>query len=263
MIAPRRSGVVAQSSLGRLEGRTALITGGSSGIGAATARRFVAEGAAVALLARSENALADVASGLGDRAYAITADVSDPTRVAEAMEAAWHQLGGIEIVVNAAGIANPAFLVDVDVANWREMIDVNLSGTFYVAREAALRMIAHGGGSIINIGSELSLRGVPMYSAYCAAKAGVVGLTKAMAAELAPSVTVNAVLPGPVDTPMLVGELALFPNPETALEGALDRVPLRRLAQPEEIAAAILYLAADGGYATGSCLVIDGGTTGT
>ena len=208
---------------------------------------------------RSPTSLLD----LGKGSIPLAADVSDPTQVEEAVQAAWDRLGGIDVVVNAAGIANPAFLAEIDVSNWREMIDINLSGTFYVAREAALRMMQASGGSIINIGSELSLRGVAMYSAYCAAKAGVVGLTKAMAAELAPKVTVNAVLPGPVDTPMLVGELALFPNPETALGGALERVPLGRLAQPDEIAAAILYLAADGGYATGSCLVIDGGTTGT
>jgi NAD(P)-dependent dehydrogenase (short-subunit alcohol dehydrogenase family) len=244
----------------RLSGKTALITGASSGIGAATARLFAAEGAQVALVARRDDAIRDVMSALGDRAIAVVADVSRSADVVAAAERTISEFGRVDIAVNAAGIASPALLEDVTDDNWNEMIAVNLSGTFYVCRELGLRMRAGGGGSIVNLGSELSFLGLGMCSAYCAAKAGVIGLTKAIAMELAPTVRVNAICPGPVDTPMLAGELALFPEPGSAMEDTVKRVPLGRLAQPDEIAEAILF-AATAPFATGSAFLVDGGVT--
>jgi 3-oxoacyl-[acyl-carrier protein] reductase len=198
---------------------------------------------------------------VGDAARPFPADVADPAQVKHAVAAAADWLGGLDIVVNSAGVAVPVSLRDLDADSWRNVIDVNLSGSFYVAREAALRMVDDGGGTIINIGSELSVLGMDMYVAYCASKAGVIGLTKALAAELAPDVTVNAVCPGPVDTPMLDAEFKCFPDPKAAHAATLERVPLGRLAKAEEVAKAILYLACDAPYATGATLELDGGTT--
>jgi NAD(P)-dependent dehydrogenase (short-subunit alcohol dehydrogenase family) len=244
---------------GRLNGRRALITGASSGIGAATARLFTAEGAHLALLARTPEPLDRLAEELG--ATAVPADVADPEQVQHAVDEAADRLGGIDVVVNSAGIAAPLALADLNARAWRETIDINLSGSFYVAREAGMRMIAADGGTIVNIGSELSFIGMAFYVGYCASKAGVIGLTKALAVELAPTVTVNAVCPGPVDTPMLRAEFECFPDPKAAFDGTIERVPLKRLATPEEVAAAILYLVADAPYATGMTLELDGGTT--
>ena len=163
--------------------------------------------------------------------------------------------------MNSAGVCVPVALEDLDSATWAETIAINLTGTFTVARSAALIMRAHSGGSIVNVGSELGTIGMAGFADYCASKAGIVGLTRALAAELAPAVRVNAVLPGPVDTPMLHAELALFDDPAATRVEAIERVPLKRFATAEEVAAAILFLGIDAGYATGACLALDGGTT--
>lgn len=242
-----------------LDGKVALITGASSGIGAATARRFAAAGATVAFIARGRdglNALADEIGGMP-----IVADVADCRTVTAAVNTAAETLGGLDIVVNSAGVCVPRALADTDEACWREHIDVNLSGSFYVARQAAALMSQAGRGTIINVGSDLSVMGRGMYVAYCAAKAGVIGLTKALAAELAPHVTVNAICPGPVDTPMLRAELELFGDADTIAADVVNQVPLRRFATAEEISAGVYYLAVDAPYATGTILELDGGTT--
>lgn len=246
--------------MGQFDGKVALITGASSGIGKAAAAQFVAEGARVALLARRLEPLEQLAGELGETAIVLQADVADPDAVAGAVAQTVERLGGIDVVVNSAGVAQPLSLADLDAAAWRATIDVNLSGSFYVAREAGLRMSANGAGAIVNLGSELSVLGMAMYIAYCASKAGVIGLTKALAAELAPNVRVNAVLPGPVDTPMLDAEFHCFPDPQAAYDSTIARVPLRRLATAEEVAAAVLYIA-HAPYATGTTLELDGGTT--
>lgn len=245
----------------RLAGKRALVTGASSGIGEATARLFAQHGASVALVARRPEPLKRLAAELGGDAIALPADVTKPDQVRAAVEEAVKRLGGLDVVVNSAGVAMPVRLEDLDAAEWRRVLDSNLSGTFYVAREAGLRMRAAGGGTIVNIGSELSFIGMPMYAAYCASKAGVIGLTKALAAELAPTVTVNAICPGPVDTPMLDGEFAVSGDAAKALEETIARVPLHRLATADEVALGILYLVADASYATGTALGLDGGST--
>lgn len=247
------------AAAGRLSQKVVLITGGSSGIGAAAARRFAAEGARVAVIARRADALGKLAQQIG--ALAIAADVSDGPQVAAAVRTAAETLGNPDIVVNSAGVCIPASLAETDDDSWRRHIDVNLSGSFYVARETGLRMAAGRGGTIINVGSELSVIGMARYVAYCAAKAGVIGLTKSLAAELAPKVTVNAICPGPVDTPMLRAEFEYFGDAEQVAAEAVKRVPLRRFATADEIAAGIYYLAVDAPYASGTTLELDGGTT--
>lgn len=245
----------------RLAGKAALITGASSGIGAATARLFAAEGARVALLARRREPLEQLAAELGDAAVVIDADVGVPAEAHAAVAAAIEGLGGLEVVVNSAGVAWPATLAEIDDEHWRRVIDVNLSGSFYVCRDAGLHMKENGGGTIVNLGSEMSVRAAGMYVAYCASKAGILGLTRALAAELAPDVTVNAICPGPVDTPMLTAEFETFGDLESSRAEAIAAVPLKRFGTAEEVAAGILYLAAEAPFATGTTLELDGGTT--
>jgi NAD(P)-dependent dehydrogenase (short-subunit alcohol dehydrogenase family) len=163
--------------------------------------------------------------------------------------------------VNAAGVAGYAALEDLDDRRWAEVLDTNLSGTFYIAREAALHMRKSGAGAIVNVASDLAAMGVAGLAHYCAAKAGVVGLTKALALELAPNVRVNAVCPGPIDTPMLRSGLESEADPALALQQKKSTVPLSRLADPDEVAAAIYFLAVDGTFATGTSMAFDGGTS--
>ena len=237
----------------------ALVTGASSGVGMATARLIHARGGRVALVARRADALAALAAELGDGAYAFPCDVSDPAAVAATVAAAAETLGGLDLVVTAAGVDGPATLEEMTPEKWAISIGINLSGTFWVAREAALRMEA--GGSIVTLGSELALMGMGWYTDYCASKFGVIGVTKSMAAELAPrGIRVNCICPGPIATPMMESELLYFPDPEATRIAATERVPLKRWAIPEEIAETILFLGATS-FATGSVWSVDGGTT--
>jgi NAD(P)-dependent dehydrogenase (short-subunit alcohol dehydrogenase family) len=239
----------------------ALVVGASSGIGLETARLLAAMGAKVALAARSEDKLRQVAEALGNGAAVIVADVADVASCRSIVPAALQVLGGLDAMVYAAGICEPCLLKDMTVEVFKRHLDVNLTGNFIVAQAAALHMQANGGGAIVNISSELSHIGMGYYVHYCAAKAGVLGLTKALAAEMAPTVRVNSVSPGPVDTPMLREEIKLFGGTQAVIDGAIARVPMKRFATPQEVAKAVLFLATEARFATGSTLVLDGGTT--
>lgn len=245
---------------GRLEGSRAFVTGASSGIGAATATLLTAEGAQVALAARRGEELRRIAERLPG-AVALVCDVADNAAVLSTLDAAESALGPIDVAVNCAGVIGPTPLEDLSPAVWDHTLAVNLSGSFYVARELGLRMRSRGGGHIVNVASDLAFTGMAGYVDYCASKAGVLGLTRGLAAELAPTVLVNAVAPGPVDTPMMDGELATEPDPAAARAATVARVPLARISTPEEIARAILFLISDAAYATGTVLSLDGGTT--
>jgi NAD(P)-dependent dehydrogenase (short-subunit alcohol dehydrogenase family) len=228
-----------------LVNRVAVVTGASSGIGAATARALSGAGARVALLARTSAALAETAATLPGVSLQLPADVSDDAQVAAALDRVEASWGVPDLVVTSAGVSWPATLAELTPHQWRRTLDVNLSGTFYIAREAGLRMRRAGvTGDIVTIGSELSVIGMAAYIAYCASKAGVLGLTRALAAELAPGIRVNAVCPGPVDTPMLAAEFEAGGEAGAALDETIARVPLRRLATAEEVAAAVMYLVA-------------------
>ncbi len=245
----------------RLASKVALITGASSGIGAATARAFVAEGAKVALVARRPEPLEELVAELGDTAVAVPADVGKPAEARAAVAATIERLGGLDVVVNSAGVCWPVSLEDVDDEHWQQVIDVNVSGSFWVSRDAGLYMRERGGGTIINIGSDMALNGAEQYVSYCASKAAIIGLSRSLAAELAPTVTVNTICPGKVDTPMLTAEFESSGDLEAARRETIEAIPLKRLGRPNEVAAGILYLAADAGFATGATLELDGGTT--
>ena len=238
-----------------------LITGATSGVGEATAKLFAQRGARVALLGRRPAELKRVAEEIGAGAHEVVTDVADADSVRNGVYGAIHSLGGLDVAVNAAGVASYVALQDLVARRWHEVLDTNLSGTFYVAREAGLHMRRSGGGAIVNVASDLAAMGVPGLAHYCAAKAGVVGLTRALALELAPDVRVNAVCPGPIDTPMLRAGLDAEPDPVLALQLKESTVPLSRLADPEEVAAAIFFLAVEGTFATGTSMAFDGGTS--
>ena len=244
----------------RLDGRCAIVTGASSGIGEATARLLAGQGARVALVARRADELARVASEL-DNALAVPADVSDHDQVRNAVEAAEAGLGPVDIVVNCAGVIGPTKLDALTPAIWDQTLAINLSGPFYLGREAGLRMRDRRGGHIVNVASDLAFTAMPGYVDYSASKAGLLGLTRGLAVELAPTVLVNAVAPGPVDTPMMDHELEAEADPEEARNATVRRVPLLRVARPDEIARAIFFLLTDATYATGAILALDGGTT--
>jgi NAD(P)-dependent dehydrogenase (short-subunit alcohol dehydrogenase family) len=227
------------------------------------AERLVARGGRVALWARRTGELERLAGELGEAAVGITCDVADPEAVERAVDESEAHLGGVvNALVNAAGVADPLPLGELDAAAWARTIDINLSGSFYPCRAVAERLRAAGsGGSIVNVGSELSSVGLGGYVAYCASKFGVVGLTKALAAELAPDIRVNVLCPGPVDTPMLEAELELADDPVEARREENARPLLGRLAQPGEIADAAVWLLVEARFATGAVVPIDGGTT--
>jgi meso-butanediol dehydrogenase/(S,S)-butanediol dehydrogenase/diacetyl reductase len=237
-----------------LQDKWVLITGAGGGIGAATAARFLAEGARVVALDRNAESLSSLAHQLA-LSDVVCADVSDPGDVARAFEQIDHRLGGPDILINNAGISLRHPFLDIEPGEWRQVIDVNLTGVFFVAQEAARRMLTGDGGVILNMGSTNGLRGYPYYADYNASKAGVIELTRSMALELAPRVRVNAVCPGFILTPMQEAEYTLDMQRTFAA-----KVPLNRLGRPEDVASLFAFLASeDAAFITGQCFVIDGG----
>ena len=224
-----------------LAGKRVVVTGGTSGIGAATAARFRDEGCEVTILARTP--------GPG----VISCDVADREQVA----AAFARIGRVDVLVANAGISERSPALDISPDQWSRVVGTNLDGAFWSAQAAATRMLHGGGGVILFTASTNALVGYRYYADYNAAKAGVVALTRSLALEWAPSVRVNAVCPGYVLTPMQEAEY----TPEM-LAAVNERIPLGRHATPEEVAGLFAYLASDeAAYFTGSVIVMDGGET--
>jgi NAD(P)-dependent dehydrogenase (short-subunit alcohol dehydrogenase family) len=237
-------------ALGRLKGRRILITGAASGIGRRTARLFAAEGAALTLLDRSAEDLTETARDTGG--LAAEADVTDEDAVTRGVERGAAAMGGIDGVVNAAGIVIRGPVLEVGLAEWRRVIDVNLTGIYIVVRCCLPWLMKAPAATVVNIASGQGLLpNSPEMTAYAASKGGVVNLTRALAAELAPAIRVNSVCPGVVNTPMTAG-------------GQRDVSPyaLKRVADPLEIAHALLFLTgAESSFVTGAALAVDGGRT--
>jgi NAD(P)-dependent dehydrogenase (short-subunit alcohol dehydrogenase family) len=239
--------------MGRLDGRKILVTGGASGIGRATCELFAHEGASVVVIDRDTKRVTG--------APAIACDVADTTRVAQAVRQAADLLGGLDGLVNAAGVFFNKGLMETTAEVWDTTIAVNLTGTFLCV-QAAVPLLREGGrASIVNIASGVGLLPTEGGStAYVASKGGVIALTRALAAELAPTIRVNAICPGAVETPMTDGTLRDAAG--AVIPAIVSRYALRRPAAPEEIAAAILFLTAhESSFVTGVSLAVDGGRT--
>lgn len=231
-----------------------LITGGSRGIGAACVRAFCERGDRVAFFYRSSHETAQ-ALARETGAFAICADVSDAEAVKTAVARAAEALGGIDVLVNNAGVGQIKLFSDLTDDDWRRMIDTNLSGAFYVSREVSRLMVAQQKGFIVNIGSMWGKIGASCEVHYSAAKAGLRGMTMALAKELGPShITVNCIEPGVIDTEM---NAALDDETRRAL---CDETPLCRMGSPADVAAAVLFFCSDAAsFITGQCLGVDGG----
>ena len=245
-----------------LKDKRVLITGGASGIGAATAARFLEEGSRVCILDRDAEACAAMRQQLPGISQAIIADVTDPMQVEAAFADAIRVMDGVDVLVKNAGISIRHKFLDITPAEWDKVIAVNLTGVFYVAQTAARHMMQrtiteNGGGVILQTASTNGMMGYPYYADYNATKAGVIELTRSMALELAPKIRVCAVAPGYVLTPMQRSEYS-----DAMLEEVNQKIPLRRHAKPEEIAALFAYLASDdAAFATGQVFTMDGGET--
>ena len=238
-----------------LKSKRVLVTGGARGIGAATAARFLEEGARVVVLDRDEPALHHIENELPMLSGTIRADVSDTQAVERAFARLDDLLGGLDVLINNAGISIRHRFMDISPQEWRRVLATNLDGVFYMAQQAARTMLAGDGGVIVNMGSTNGLRGYHYYADYNASKAGVIELTRSMALELAPRVRVNAVCPGYILTPMQEAEY----TPEM-LRACEQKIPLGRMGRPEDVAALFAFLASeDASFLTGHCYIIDGG----
>jgi len=238
-----------------LRNKRVLITGGARGIGAATAARFLEEGARVVVLDWDEAALQSIGKEMDGLIGTIKTDVS----IVEAVSHAFIELDGLvqglDVLINNAGISIRHPFAEITPDEWLKVINVNLNGVFYVAQQAARRMLEGEGGVILNMGSTNGLAGYPYYTAYNTSKAGVIELTRSMALELAPKIRVNAVCPGYILTPMQEAEY----TPQMLRE-CESKVPLARLGKPEEVASLFAFLASDEAqFITGQAFVIDGG----
>lgn len=240
-----------------LEGKRVLITGGASGIGAATAARFLEEGSAVCVLDRDVKGRDLIRKQLPDLAGTVDADVSNLKQVQAAFEDAVRIMGGVDVLINNAGISIRHDFLKITPQEWDKVIGVNLTGAFYMAQTAARHMWEGDGGVILQTASTNGIMGYPHYADYNATKAGVIELTRSMALELAPKVRVCAVAPGYVLTPMQRAEYT-----DAMLDEVNGKIPLRRHAKPEEIAALFAFLASDdAAYITGHVYTIDGAET--
>ena len=244
----------------RLENRVAIITGGTAGIGAATAIRFAQEGAKVILWARNAergNAFVEKMKGMGLEAEFDAIDSSNYEAVCEAAKRVNDKYGKIDILINNAGITNDSTLKKMTIEQWQQVIDINLSGSFYCIKAITPYMLEKGYGRIVNASSVVALYGNFGQTNYVATKAGLIGMTKTLARELGKKgITVNAVAPGFIETDMVAK------MPENVLDGMRAKVPVGRLGQPEEIASAYLLLASEeAAYISGATLSVDGGMT--
>ncbi len=246
-------------SMGELSGRVALITGGASGIGLATAEVMLREGARVMLADLDAEAVQAAAERLGRDALGTVADVTSEEDVAAAVSATVEQLGGLHVLVNSAGVVSKHRFLELPADEWRRMLDIHLTGTFLCTQAAARHMVSAGGGAVVNISSIAAELGNPLAVHYATAKGGIRMFTRSAAVSLAAQgVRVNAVGPGTTETPLTGGRLQ---DPEVRTS-ALRRIPLGRFGQAHEVAELVTFLASDrAAYITGQTVYIDGGWT--
>jgi len=246
----------------RFKRKSVIVTGAARGIGLAVAEAFVNEGALVTVVDKDRKGR-EVADTLGriSGALFVGADVSKPFEVDDAVRMAVETFGGVDILVNNAAVSVPGSVLAVSPNDWRQVLDVNLTGAYLFSRACVPEMEQRGGGVIINIASAQGLAAEQGNAAYIASKGGLIALTKSMALDLAPlNIRVNALCPGAIATEKVEETLAGYPDPEKARRDWADLHALRRLGRPEEVAAAVLFLAgAEASFITGAVLPVDGG----
>jgi NAD(P)-dependent dehydrogenase (short-subunit alcohol dehydrogenase family) len=250
----------------KLSGQVALITGGNSGIGAATARLFAAEGASVVIVGRNESkgnrVLAQIQSAGGEALW-LACDVRNAAEARRAVQWTQREFGRLDILFNNAGTILRKNVLDTSEVEWDNSLDTNLKSAFLFAKYVLPIMIAQRSGVIINNGSGWGLKGGPNAASYCASKAGLVNLTRAMALDhSAQGIRINCICPGDVDTPMLDDEAQQLQQARAAIVADGAQRPMGRIGSAEEVARSVLFLASDdSSYMTGAVLVVDGGGT--
>jgi len=249
----------------RFDGANVLVTGGSSGIGLATARAFLEEGARVAITGRDEKRLRTARAGLSPlgKIVAVRGDVSKPVDARRFVAQTTRSLGPLDVLVNNAGIYINRPIVQLKESEYDRVLDINLKGAWLSTKYVLPGMIERGRGAIVNVASDSGLVGTAGSSAYCASKGGMVLMTMAVALEVAShGIRVNAVCPGEVDTPMLWAEAEASGKGDAYYEELFAPIPMKRAATPEEVAAAILFLASnEASFMTGAAMSVDGGAT--
>jgi 2-hydroxycyclohexanecarboxyl-CoA dehydrogenase len=244
-----------------VSGRTAIVTGGASGIGAAISQRLASDGAAVAIFDRNADAAKDAVAAIeatGGTAISVRVDVSERSNVDAGLEEVRARLGRPTILVNSAGLTPPSPFLDITTEMWNQVLAVNLTGTFHCCQAILPGMLEAGWGRIVNISSSSIHSGTRGLASYVSAKSGVVGLTKCLALEFAPhGITVNTIPPGFIDTPML---RQTTQSGFISLEQQIANTPVRRIGQPEDVAAACAFLVSEeASYITGQIIGVNGG----
>ena len=249
--------------MGKLQGKAAIVTGATSGMGRATAVLFAREGASVVVSGRDPERGRDLVEEIragGGGAEFMPGDVSIQETNERLVAACQRSFGGVDTIVCCAGMLGLGSATRVPVETWRQTLAVNLDAVFYLMRAALPAFQERGGGSIVVVGSIAAFKAFPNHAAYCASKGALVALVRQVAVDYGPTVRVNLLCPGPVDTPLIWESAVAFPDPSKAVADVGKRTVLKRLGQPEDVARAALFLASgDSAWVTGTALTVDGG----
>ncbi len=247
----------------RMNGRTAIITGATSGMGRAAAILFAREGASIVASGRDEargRELEKQVRGDGGRVVFVPGDVSLPETSDSLVERCEREFGGLDTIVCFAGMLGLGSVTGVPLETWRQTLAVNLDAVFYMLRAGLPVMKARGRGAVVVGGSIAALKGFPNHAAYCASKGALLALVRQAAIDYGPEIRINALCPGPVDTPLIWDSASAFPDPARAVSDVAQKTVMKRLGSPDDIARAALFLASDeSGWTTGTSLTIDGG----